>query len=107
ASKAALSWLIESLRAEAREKYNIKFITIKPGSVETPMLEGYHRQGAISTEKAGKIIIRGIKREKRVVQFPVSQVFMFKFLEVLPAAAYDCQPIEGLKGAGYPEPDEY
>lgn len=102
ASKAALSWLIESLRSEAKQRYNIKFITIKPGSVETPMLEGYHRQGSIGPEKSAEIIIKGIKRERSVIQFPISQVFMFKFLELLPAAAYDCQSVEGQKGYGYP-----
>ena len=45
ASKAAVSWLMESLRAEGKKRYNIDFITIKPGSVLTPMTEGYHRRG--------------------------------------------------------------
>jgi len=106
ASKAALSWLIESLRAEAKKKYNIKLITIKPGSVETPMLEGYHRQGAISPKRAAGSIVKGIKAEKRIIQFPISQVILNKIMELLPAGAYDCQPIEGLKGVGYPELEE-
>ena len=31
ASKAAISWLMESLRAEAKQRYNIDIITVKPG----------------------------------------------------------------------------
>lgn len=107
ASKAALSWLIESLRAEAKQRYNIKFITIKPGSVDTPMIEGYHRKGSVSPKKAAEFIVKGIKKEKTIVQFPISQVLLIKIMELLPADAYDCQPVEGLKGGGYPEPKEY
>ena len=106
ASKAAISWLVESLRKEAKIRYNIKFITIKPGSVLTPMLEEKYRPGAISAERAAEHIINGIKREKSVIQFPITQVFMNKILEILPAAAYDCYPLEGQKGDGYPVVEE-
>jgi len=102
ASKAAISWLVESLRSEARQKYNIKFITIKPGSVETPMIDGYHRKGAISANKAAKIIIRGIKRGKRVIQFPLGQTVMFRLTDLFPPSAYDGLGVEGQKGDGYP-----
>jgi NADP-dependent 3-hydroxy acid dehydrogenase YdfG len=102
ASKAAMSWLLESFRAEALKKYNIKIITVKPGAVETPMIEGYYRPGSISAKKAAEIIIRGIKKGKRVIQFPIQQVILFKLMELFPAAVYDGQSIEGQKGAGYP-----
>jgi len=106
ASKAALSWLIESLRAEAKKLYNIKLITIKPGSVETPMIEGYHRKGAVSSYKAAKIIVKGIKAGKSIIKFPISQILSIKMMELLPAKVYDGQSIEELKGDGYPVVEE-
>ncbi|MEA2056033.1 MAG: SDR family oxidoreductase [Candidatus Thermoplasmatota archaeon] len=106
ASKAAVSWLIESLRAEAKQKYNVNFITIKPGSVETPMIEDYHRQGAIQPEKAAKIIVKGIQRKKKIIQFPLGQVLLIRTSDMFPATAYDMLPVDAQKGDGYPVVDE-
>ena len=106
ASKAAISWFIESLRAEGKKRYNIDFITIKPGSVLTPMIEEYHRRGAVSTEKAAIYIINGIKRGKKVIQFPLNQVIPIRFTDMFPASVYDSQDIEMLKGDGYPDAPE-
>jgi len=106
ASKAAISWLMESLRSEGKQKYNVNFITIKPGSVLTPMVEGFHRKGAITSEKAAVRIINGIKNEKRVIQFPFYQVFPIRFSDLFPPIVYDGQDIEMLKGDGYPTVEE-
>ena len=106
ASKSALSWLLESLRAEAKEKYNIDFITIKPGSVLTPMIESFHRQGAISSEKAAKYVIKGIKKKKKVVQFPLGQVVMIRTQDLFPPFAYDWLPWDVARGDGFPEVEE-
>jgi NADP-dependent 3-hydroxy acid dehydrogenase YdfG len=106
ASKAAVSWFLESLRAEAKQLYNLDIVTIKPGSVLTPMIEGYHRRGAISPEKAAQYIIHGIKRGKKVIQFPLGQVIPIRLSDNFPVAAYDAQDIEMMKGDGYPETDE-
>jgi NAD(P)-dependent dehydrogenase (short-subunit alcohol dehydrogenase family) len=105
-SKAAVSWLMDSLRAEAKQKYNINIITIKPGSVLTPMIEGYHRQGAITPEKAAKLIIKGIIKQKRVIQFPILQVVGTRLTDLFPLFAYDGMDIEMMKGDGYPEVKE-
>lgn len=106
ASKAALSWLVESLRAEAKQLYDIDFITIKPGSVETPMIETYDRKGSVSAEKAAYFIINGIKKKKKIIQFPKYQVIPIRFLDLLPPFAYDEMDIEEQKGEGYPEVKE-
>lgn len=102
-SKAAVSWLMESLRAEAKQHYNIDIITIKPGSVKTPMIDGYHRRGAISAENAAAYILDGIKRGKKIIQFPLSQVIPIRFSDLFPVTIYDAQDITTLKGDGYPE----
>jgi NAD(P)-dependent dehydrogenase (short-subunit alcohol dehydrogenase family) len=106
ASKAAVSWLIESLRAEAKQRYNIDFITIKPGSVLTPMIKSYHRHGAIEAEKAAELILKGIKKGKKIIQFPFNQVLTTRLDDLLPASVYDSLDIEVQKGDGYPEVEE-
>ncbi|MDH7517892.1 MAG: SDR family NAD(P)-dependent oxidoreductase [Candidatus Thermoplasmatota archaeon] len=106
ASKAALSWFMESLRAEAKKKYNINIVTIKPGSVETPMLENYYRPGSISAEKAAEIIIKGIKRGKKIIQFPVLTTMLVRIQNMLPVFVHDRIPIDVQKGDGYPVVEE-
>jgi len=106
ASKAALSWLLESLRAEAKQRYNIDIITIKPGSVKTPMIEKFPRQGAISSEDAAKAIVNGIKKGKKIIEFPLMEVLLIKMKGLLPVFAYDLFPVEESKGAGFPQVDE-
>jgi NADP-dependent 3-hydroxy acid dehydrogenase YdfG len=106
ASKAALSWFIESLRAEAKQKYNIKFVTIKPGSVLTPMIKDYRRRGAINAEKAAELIIKGIKKGKKIIQFPLGQVVMIRAMDQFPPDIHDSVDIESFKGDDYPEVEE-
>jgi len=106
ASKAALSWFLESLRAEAKLKYNINVITIKPGSVQTPMIKDLPRRGAIPAETAADIIVRGMKREKKVIQFPFQQVTIVRLVDLLPPATYDHLPMDRQKGEGYPIVEE-
>jgi len=106
ASKAALSWFMESLRVEAKQKYNINIITIKPGSVETPMIEGYHRPGSISAEKAAEIIIKGIKRGKKIIQFPILTDMLVRIQNMLPVIVYDRIPVDVQKGDDYPNAEE-
>ena len=106
ASKAALSWLLESLRAEAKQRYNIDIITIKPGSVKTPMIEDFHRQGAISANNAAKAIVNGIKKGKKVIEFPMLEVLLIKMKNLMPVFAYDLLPVEEAKGSGFPQVEE-
>lgn len=102
ASKAAISLFMESIRAEAKQKYNIDIITVKPGSVETPMIKNYHRPGSISPDKAANIILKGIKKGKKIIQFPFSQVIMTWIGDLFPPSAYDAVPIHMQKGEDYP-----
>ena len=106
ASKAAISWLMESLRAEAKQRYNIDIITVKPGSVLTPMIEDFHRTGAIESDKAAEIIVKGVEKGKKVIQFPIGQVLMIRAMDLFPPVAYDLFPVEPQKGEGYPEVEE-
>ena len=91
ASKAALSWLLDSLRVEAKQKYNINIITIKPGAVLTPMIEidGYKRPKGIQPDRAAKIIINGIKKGKKTIQFPFDQMLMVRITDLFPVFVQD------------------
>ena len=106
ASKAALSWMLESLRAEAKQKYNINMITIKPGSVETPMIKDFPRRGAIHPKQAASLIIQGVKKEKKIIQFPLMQVLLVRMSDLFPNFVYDSIPLDLQKGDGYPEVKE-
>lgn len=90
ASKAALSILLESLRVELKS-YNIKVITVKPGFVRTPMTENnkFPMPFLMNVEKAARIIIRGIKKEKKVIQFPLPTVIGSKVLRIVPNFLFD------------------
>ena len=85
ASKAAVSILLENLRAELKP-FNIKVITVKPGFVDTPMTEKnkFPMPFLMSAEKAAKIIIDGIKKEKRIIQFPLPTVLGAKLMSIAP-----------------------
>ena len=105
-SKAAVSWMMDSLRSEAKKKYNLNFITIKPGAVLTPLIKEYHRKGAITPEKAAKYIVEGIKKGKRIIQFPFREVFPIRLIELFPTAVYDAGPAEQQRGDGFPVVEE-
>jgi len=90
ASKAAASVYLEGLRIELA-KHNIKVITVKPGFVKTPMTDknDFKMPLLMPAEKAAKIIIEGIKKEKRIIQFPLAVVLVTKFIGLLPGWLYE------------------
>lgn len=90
ASKAAASVYLEGLRVELK-KHNIKVLTVKPGFVKTPMTDKnkFPMPMMLSAEKAAKIILKGIKKEKRIVQFPFPIVLSSKLIGILPGSVYE------------------
>jgi len=90
ASKSAVSLLLESLRVELIS-YNIKVITVKPGFIKTPMTQKneFHMPFLMDVDKAAKIILDGIKKEKRVIQFPLPIVIGAKILKFMPDWLFD------------------
>ena len=90
ASKAAATILLENLRAELKP-FNIKVITVKPGFVETPMTANnkFPMPFLMSAEKAARIIIGGIKKEKRIIQFPLPTVLGSKLMRVVPDSLFE------------------
>jgi short-subunit dehydrogenase len=96
-SKAAVSTLLESFRVEFKP-HNIKVITVRPGWVRTQMIKknDFKMPFLMNTDKAAKIIINGIKKEKKVIEFPFGTVFGGRFLKFLPNSIYDYLASKGL-----------
>ena len=90
ASKSAVSLMLESLRVELKP-YNIKVLTVKPGFVRTPMTDknDFHMPFLMDVNRATKIIINGIKKEKHIIQFPLTTVIGSKIVKYLPNWLFD------------------
>ena len=90
ASKSAASLLLESLRIELKP-YDVKVITVKPGFVRTPMTDKneFHMPFLMDLDHAAKIIIKGLKKEKQIIQFPWPIVIGSKIMRILPNKLFD------------------
>jgi short-subunit dehydrogenase len=89
ASKAALATFIESLRIDFL-KTGIKFTLISPGFVLTPMTARKNKSMPflISADKAARIIIRGLEKEKTEIHFPYSLSIVAKLGRLIPDRLY-------------------
>jgi short-subunit dehydrogenase len=89
-SKAAMTLFLESQRIELKP-LNIKVITVKPGFIRTPMTDPYKFKMPflMDVKKAVKIIIKGIEKEKRIIQFPWQTVLGAKLLRIMPDSVFD------------------
>lgn len=90
ASKAAATIFLEGLRIDAK-KYNIKVLTIKPGFVRTPMTDKnkFSMPFLMEPERAAEYIIKGIKKEKRIIQFPPLTAIGSKIIGLMPSGLYE------------------
>jgi len=89
-SKAAASIYLEGLRIELKD-HNIKVITIKPGFVKSPMTDKneFKMPFIMEAKKAAEIIISGIRKEKRIIKFPLPTVIGSKIISFFPAWLYE------------------
>lgn len=90
ASKAALTIILESLRIELK-KYNVKVITVKPGFVKTPMTDknSFKMPYLMSVEEGSKILIDGLKKDKRIIEFPWQTTIGAKILRMMPTKWFE------------------
>lgn len=90
ASKAAATTFLEGLRVELKP-HNIKVITIRPGFVRTPMTDqnNFKMPLLVEPEKTAEIILRGIEKEKRVIQFPWQIYLATRLIGTLPGTVYE------------------
>ncbi len=90
ASKAAASTLLECMRIELK-KLNIKVLIVKPGFVKTPMTDKneFFMPFMLTADKAAGAIVKGIKREKKIISFPFPIVWSTKILKIMPNWLFD------------------
>ena len=89
ASKAAATIYLDGLRAEL-VNFGIQVVTVKPGFVDTPLTQKnkFKMPFLMSPEKASKIILNGLRREKKVIQFPIGSVLGSKLIGIIPTGLY-------------------
>jgi short-subunit dehydrogenase len=89
-SKAAVTLILESLSVELRS-YGIKVITIKPGFVKSEMTErnNFKMPFLMETDRAADVIIKGLKKEKRIIQFPILTVLGSKLIGLIPNSLFE------------------
>ena len=90
ASKSAASLLLESLRIELKP-FGVKVITIKPGFVRSPMTDknDFRMPFLMDIDEATNSIIKGLRKEKQIIQFPLPIVFGAKIMKLLPNWLFD------------------
>jgi short-subunit dehydrogenase len=89
-SKAALTIFLEGLRLDLK-KYNIKVLTIKPGFVKTNMTapNNFKMPFLLKPEDAAAIILKGIMKEKKIIQFPFVMALITRITGFLPLTVYE------------------
>ena len=92
ASKAALSTLLESTRVDLRDT-GVSIVTVCPGFVKSEITAKRNPDAMpflLETEDGARRILRGIRRQKRVVHFPWQLSYPMKYLlGPMPSFLYD------------------
>lgn len=90
ASKAALTNLLESARIELKP-LGIRVITIRPGWVRTALTDRneFAMPFIIGTDRAARIIRKGIARGRRRIEFPFPVVLVSRLARVMPVRLFD------------------
>ena len=88
-SKAAQLNFLESLRADLVNT-KVKVQTVSPGFVKTPMTDvnEFKMPFIISAERAGKLIVKGIEREKVEIIFPIPMAVSMKLARLVPQSIW-------------------
>jgi short-subunit dehydrogenase len=89
-SKAAVTRILESLSTEMKS-YGIKVVTIKPGFVRTEMTakNNFKMPLLMEADEAAEIIVKGLKKEKRIIQFPLGTVIGAKLIGLIPDRLFE------------------
>lgn len=90
ATKAGLTTLLEGLRPELARS-GVAVTVVHPGYVRTPMTEAQvHPQPFLmDVDQAVRIILKGVARGDRRVDFPIPMVALLQLVRILPDAFYD------------------
>jgi short-subunit dehydrogenase len=90
ASKAAMQAFLEAARVELRS-FNVRITTVNPGFIVTAMTEKnkFKMPFLMKADRAARIIVDGIERGARVVEFPFPMSVAMRFARVVPAWMFD------------------
>src|ERR1041384_2241377 len=90
ATKAAIQAFCEASRVELAP-YDVAVTIVDPGFVATPMTEGnrFRMPFLMSAEEAAHVIVEGLERRKRVVEFPRPMSLLMRMTRLIPDALYD------------------
>ena len=90
ASKAAMQAFLEAARVELAP-LGIRVTTVNPGFIATAMTEknNFKMPFLMNVERAAKIIVDGIERGARVVDFPMPMSMAMRLGRMLPAWMFD------------------
>jgi short-subunit dehydrogenase len=90
ASKAAMQAFLEAARVELRP-FNVRVTTVNPGFIVTAMTEKnkFKMPFLMKVDRAARIIVDGIERGARVVEFPFPMSVAMRFARVVPAWMFD------------------
>jgi short-subunit dehydrogenase len=90
ASKAAMQAFLDAARVELRS-FGIRITTVNPGFIVTAMTDKnkFKMPFLMKADRAAKIIVDGIERGKRIVEFPLPMSVAMRFARVLPAWMFD------------------
>jgi len=90
ASKAAMQAFLEAARIELASR-NVGVTIVNPGFVRTPMTDKnrFRMPFLMEPEAAADVIIRGIDRGKRVVEFPLPMSLFLRLMRIMPSPIYD------------------
>ncbi|HEX8170727.1 MAG TPA: SDR family NAD(P)-dependent oxidoreductase [Thermoanaerobaculia bacterium] len=90
ASKAAMQNFLEAARIELAP-YEVGVTIVNPGFVATPMTEKnrFRMPFLMEPDAAARVIADGLKRGRRVVEFPRPMSLLMRALRHLPDALYD------------------
>jgi NAD(P)-dependent dehydrogenase (short-subunit alcohol dehydrogenase family) len=89
ASKAAIKYMLESLRIDLRQEH-IPVSIVCPGFVKTPLTDrnDFAMPFAISAERAARYIADGVAAQQHEIHFPKRFSVTFKLLALLPSRVY-------------------
>ena len=90
ATKAGLSAFLEGLRPQLRPR-GISVTAVHPGFVRTEMTAGQKgwQPFLMDADRAARIILRGVARRKRRVDFPWPMVGVLRGVQLIPGWIYD------------------
>ena len=90
ASKAAMQAFLEASRIELAQ-YGVGVSIINPGFVATPMTEKnrFRMPFLWTAERAARVIVDGLERGKRVIEFPRPMSMFMRAARLVPDPLYD------------------